>query len=94
MPFRCRQKMTIYPAGSIEFESLVPNPDTCICEVRSMPQQRKLPDVDMTDLAASLKAGVNLQQVNCKLVNGNSAVQSLNAALSKASKKVSNKFRR
>lgn len=70
MPFRCRQKMHHYPCGLIYYEVGQPNPDTGVVEFTDVCQQAKLPDVEMTDLKASLKAGVNLQQVKCKLITG------------------------
>lgn len=68
MPFRCRQKLSVAQAGRIFFEVGTPNPDTGVVELSEVPQQVKLPDVSMTDLAASLKAGVPLEQVKCKLI--------------------------
>lgn len=88
MPFRCRQKMYFSPSGSIVYSVASPNPDTGILEYKDAPQQVMLPSVEMTDLAASLKAGVSLEQVSCKLVNGSSTVASLNKAIKKASKSV------
>lgn len=68
MPFRCRQKLSVAQAGRIFFEVGTPNPDTGFFEFSEVPQQLKLPDVSMTDLAACLKAGVPLEQVKCKLI--------------------------
>lgn len=70
MPFRCRQKMPHYSCGLIYYSVSQPNPDTGFVEYSDVCQQGKLPDVEMTDLQASLKAGVNLQQVKCKLITG------------------------
>lgn len=72
MPFRCRQKMQSYAAGKIFFEVGFTNPDTGLVEFRDVPQQSTLPDVEMTDLQACLKAGVNLQKKNCKLISPDS----------------------
>lgn len=69
MPFRCRQKMLIYGAGEIFFTVGTPNPDTGVVEFSDVPQQCKLPDVEMTDLSTCLKAGVSLERVNCKLIS-------------------------
>lgn len=69
MPFRCRQKLQMFSAGEIFYSVGNVNPDTGIMEYCDQCQSVKLPDVEMTDLAASLKAGVDLKQVNCKLLS-------------------------
>lgn len=86
MSFRTLQKMEQFSAGKIVYTYLQPNKDG-VSEAVDVDQCSKLPDVELTDLGASLKAGINLQQVNCKLVNGSNAVASLDSALAKASKK-------
>lgn len=74
MPFRCRQKMPHCSCGYIYYEVGQPNPDTGVVEFSDVCQQAMLPDVEMTDLRASLKAGINLQQVKCKLITGDTHV--------------------
>lgn len=86
MPFRKLQDLEKFSSGKIVYTYLRTNPDTGISEAYDSDQQAKLPGVEMTDLSATLKAGVSLQQVNCKLVNGSNAVANLNAAIDKASK--------
>lgn len=69
MPFRKRQEMQSYAAGKIYFSVGTPNPDTGIVEYSDVCQQDKLPDVEMTDLRACIKAGVSLEKTNCKLIS-------------------------
>lgn len=87
MPFRKLQDMQKFSAGKIVFTYLQVNPDTGISELSDMDQCAELPSVDKFDLAAMLKAGVDMRQVNCKLVNGSQTVASLNDAMSKVASK-------
>ena len=70
MSFRCFDAyMPSYRAGCIKLSYRRVNPDSGVTELCEQSQNEKLPSTDMTDLGAMLKAGVSLQQVNCKLLN-------------------------
>lgn len=82
MPFRCRQRLVDYASYAIMYRVGQPNPDTGIVDYREVAQNgfsAKLPDVEMTDLRSCLKAGVSLEKVNCKLIDGD--VRPLMAAI-------------
>lgn len=87
MSFRKLQDMQKFASGKIVYIYLQVNPDTGVSEPSDMDQCAKLPSVENFDLAAMLKAGIDLRQVNCKLVNGTQTVASLNDAMSKVASK-------
>lgn len=69
MPWRNRQKMPQYSCGQISYQYPEIDAETNISRMVDKPQQVNLPDSKMTDLDLQLKAGVNLQKVNCELIN-------------------------
>lgn len=56
-------------AGQIKYIQVHSNPDTGACERVEVEQCAVLPDAKQTDLGLLIKAGVPLEQVNCKLIN-------------------------
>lgn len=77
MSFRERQPLFgsfgAYPTS----DKVVQPADNGVCEVRDVSNNEKLPDARMTDLELQIKAGINLEQVNTKLVDTRSLGASL-----------------
>lgn len=69
MPLRCFQKLENFGFGDIVYQVESVNPDTGYSRKVDVSQCEKLPDSDMTDLGKQIKAGVNLERVNCELLN-------------------------
>lgn len=69
MPLREFQKLETFSTGDIVYQVEEVNPETGISRKVDVSQCAKLPDASMTDLAKQLKAGVNLQQVNCEVID-------------------------
>lgn len=61
------------------------------CQVKLVPNNQKLPDSSMTSLELQLKAGVNLEQVNTRILPGNSVqhgMQVVNELIAADSKQI------
>lgn len=69
MPLREFQKLEFFSTGDIVYQVEEVNPETGYSRTVDVSQCRKLPDSSMTDLAKMIKAGVNLQQVNCEVID-------------------------
>lgn len=69
MPMRERQKLEMFGAGDIVYQRDEVNPDTGYSRKVDSSQCVKLPDQGKTNLANMIKAGVQLERVNCELLN-------------------------
>lgn len=69
MPLRVFQKLESFAIGDIVYQVDEVNPETGYSRKVDVSQCAKLPDASMTDLAKQIKAGVNLQQVNCEVID-------------------------
>lgn len=82
MSFRERQPLFgsfgAYPTS----DKVVQPAENGNCEVRDVSNNEKLPDPRMTDLELQIKAGINLEQVNTKLID----TRSLGASLAELDK--------
>jgi len=87
MSFRARQPLFGSFGAFPTSDKVVQPAENGICEVREVSNNEKLPDARMTDLELQIKAGINLEQVNTKLVD----TRSLGASLAELEKVPENK---
>lgn len=90
MSFRERQPLFGFSGAFPTSEKVVQPAENGVCEVREVSNNEKLPDARMTDLELQIKAGINLEQVNTKIVDTRSLGASL-AELDKTEVKSNNK---
>lgn len=68
MPFRCRQKLRIAKCQSVvEPEQVTLESGEIVTQIKDLGQE-KLPDPEMFDLKNQLDAGVDLEEVNSKVL--------------------------
>lgn len=79
MPFRTRQRFVPDAAFTGTYERYKINPDNGFVETVIEPMNKALPPVTMYDFTSCLKAGVNLDKVNTKILD-DSAVLVADAA--------------
>lgn len=69
MSFRCRQKIKLAPSGSVyETEQVTLESGQIIDRVTDTTKE-VLPKPELFDLKAQLKAGVNLEEVNSRILS-------------------------
>lgn len=86
MPFPAMKTCHVSGFGSCTREVTVEKPDGTI-EIMQRPCNQKLPDAKMFDLPAQLKAGVNLQEVNTKILGSGVSTEELVGAVNQVARK-------
>jgi hypothetical protein len=76
--------------GSVPREVSVEKPDGTV-EITTRPCNQKLPDARMFDLSAQLKAGVQLQEVNTKILGSGVSTEELAGAVNQVARKSKSK---
>lgn len=84
MPLRKFQKLETFSTGDIVYQVDEVNPETGYSRKVDVSQCVKLPDARLSDLEKRVKAGVNLEQVNCQVID---PVGKLNLSPAKEDKK-------
>lgn len=69
MPFMKRQKLAVTPVGVVPNDTqVISDPFTGECQTVEIDAYQKLPDASLGDLKTLLKAKVDLQEVNTKVL--------------------------